>query len=71
MSLAETIRTHVREHRSGMLTDLLFALAWVTVVSVLFDVLDGPQWAFYLCMGAGVVAYFGFFASVEAAREKR
>jgi len=43
----------------------------VAVVSVLFDVLDGLQWAFYLCLGAGVVAYFGFFASVEAAREHR
>ncbi|ADQ69275.1 hypothetical protein C499_00035 [Halogeometricum borinquense DSM 11551] len=70
MSLAETIRNHVREHRSGMLTDLLFALVWVTGVSVLFDVLNGPQWAYYLCLGAGVVAYYGFFASLEAARER-
>ncbi|QIB76032.1 hypothetical protein G3I44_18160 [Halogeometricum borinquense] len=70
MSLAETIRNHVREHRSGMLTDLLFALVWVTGVSVLFDVLNGPQWAYYLCLCAGVVAYYGFFASLEAARER-
>ncbi|AFK20969.2 hypothetical protein E6P09_17575 (plasmid) [Haloferax mediterranei ATCC 33500] len=70
MSLTETIREHVREHRSGMLTDLLFALVWVTGVTVLFDVLNGPQWAYYLCLGAGVVAYYGFFASLEAAREQ-
>lgn len=71
MSLAETIRNHVREHRSGMLTDLLFALVWVTGVTVLFDVIRGPQWAYYLCLAAGVVAYYGFFASLDAARERR
>ncbi|ELZ80511.1 MULTISPECIES: hypothetical protein [Haloferax] len=68
MSLVQTIRDHVATHRSEMVTDLLFALAWVTVVSLLFDVVDGPQWAFYLCLAAGVVAHYGFFASVEAAR---
>lgn len=69
MPLADTVREHVREHRSGMLVDLLFAIAWVTVVTVVFDLLQGPQWAYYLTMFGGVIAYFGFFASLEAVRE--
>jgi hypothetical protein len=71
MKLADTIRDHVREHRSGMLADLVFALAWVTVVSVFFDIVEGPQWAYYLFMLSGVVAYFGFFWSLELTREER
>jgi hypothetical protein len=69
MSLAETIRNHVREHKRGMVTDLVFAIAWVTVVTVLFDTFDGPQTLYYLTMAAGVVAYFGFFWSLEAVRD--
>lgn len=71
MSLADTVRDHVREHRGGMIFDLAFAVAWVTVVSVVFQVLDGPQWAYYLCMALGVVAYFGFVASWQVAVERR
>ena len=68
--LLETVGKHVREHRSGMVVDLLFAVAWVTVVTVVFDVLPGgPQWLYYLTLVGGVVAYFGFFASLEAVRE--
>jgi hypothetical protein len=69
MSFREVVKHHISEHRSGMLLDLLFASSWVTMVSVLFDVLDGPQWAYYLCMLAGVVAYYGFFASLAVARD--
>lgn len=69
MSRYETIRDHWREHRSGMVVDLVFAVGWVTMVSVLFSVLDGPQWAYYLCMLSGVVAYYGFFASLTIARD--
>ncbi|MFC7167406.1 hypothetical protein [Halospeciosus flavus] len=68
MNPIETVREHVGEHRSGLLADLVFALAWVTFVNVFFDVVSGPQWAYYLFMAAGVVAYFGFFASLKAAR---
>lgn len=71
MSIADTIREHVREHRSGMVTDLVFALVWVTLVSAFFEWVDGPQWAYYMFMLAGVVAYFGFFWSLELAREKQ
>jgi hypothetical protein len=66
MSRLEAIGTHVRENRSGMFVDLVFAMAWVAVVSVIFDVLQGPQWALYLTLDAGVVAYYGFFWSLEA-----
>jgi hypothetical protein len=70
MSLADALREHVREHHRGMFVDLVFAVAWVTAVSVLFAVLDGPRWAYYLTMFGGVVAYYGFFASLEAARDR-
>lgn len=69
MSFSEVVKHHISEHRSGMLIDLVFACGWVTMVTVLFGVLDGPQWAYYLCMLAGVVAYYGFFASLAVARE--
>lgn len=69
MSDHETVRDHIREHRSGMVVDLVFAVGWVTMVTMLFNVLDGPQWAYYLCMLAGVAAYYGFFASLEIAQE--
>ena len=63
----ERLGDHLREHRGGIVTDLLFAVAWVTLVNALFRVVDGPTWAYYLFMAAGVVAYYGFFLSLEAA----
>lgn len=70
MGLAGTVRDHVREHRSGMAVDLAFAVVWVAAVTALFDLLQGPTWAYHLSLAGGVVAYFGFFASLEAAREE-
>lgn len=68
--LLETVGDHVREHRSGMVVDMLFALAWVTVVTVVFDLLPGgPQWLYYLTLLGGVVAYYGFFGSLEMVQE--
>jgi len=68
--LLETVGENVSEHRSGMVVDFVFALAWVTVVTVIFDLLPGgPQWLYYLTLLGGVVAYFGFFASLEAIQE--
>jgi hypothetical protein len=69
--LARAVQRHLRRHRWGMLVDLLFALLWVTVVSVTFGLLGAPQWATYLAMAAGVVAYYGFFWSLESARTNR
>ena len=60
-----------REERWGLLADLAFAVIWVTVVDVLFRVLEGPDWAYYMFMLAGIVAYFGFFASLKLARSVR
>ncbi len=53
-----------------MVHDLLFALAWVALVSFLFDVVfvSAPAWVFYMFMLAGIPAYFGFFWSLEAAK---
>lgn len=70
-SVLVAVGNHIDEHRSGMLVDLVFAMAWVTVVSVLFELVDWPQWAYYVTMGAGVVAYFGFFWSLEMARAQQ
>ncbi|WP_117591987.1 hypothetical protein [Haloprofundus halophilus] len=69
MSRLEAIGEHVQQHRRGMFVDLVFAMAWVTVVTLLFDFLQAPQWAYYLAMLCGVLAYYGFFWSLEAARE--
>ncbi|ELY87625.1 hypothetical protein C483_17038 [Natrialba hulunbeirensis JCM 10989] len=65
--LAEWLRT-AREERWGLLFDLVFAIVWVTMVDGLFRVLEGPDWAYYGFMLAGIVAYFGFVTSLEYAR---
>lgn len=70
MSVLEALRDHVREHRSGMAFDLAFAVIYVAVVSALFDLLGAPAWARYLALLGGVVAYFGFVASLQVARER-
>jgi hypothetical protein len=69
-ALVDRVRSHVGENRTGMFQDLVFAVAWVTSVSLLFDhvFVGAPQWAFYLAMFGGVPAYFGFFASLTVAK---
>jgi hypothetical protein len=71
MDALDRLGEYVREHRSGMLTDLVFAIAWVTLVNVIFELLDGPDWAYYMFMLAGIVAYFGMVWSFEIARERK
>lgn len=73
MSLKTRLGEHVREHRTGMLYDLVFALTWVTLVSVLFDHVftSAPRWAYYLFMVAAIPAYFGFILSLAVAREQQ
>ncbi|THE62966.1 hypothetical protein D8Y22_21185 [Salinadaptatus halalkaliphilus] len=72
MSLTDRLREHVRDNRGGMLYDLMFAVVWVGLVSFLFDVVftDAPRWAFYMFMLAGIPAYFGFFISLEIAKNQ-
>ena len=72
-SLADRLREHVSENRGGMLSDLVFAIAWVTVVSLLYDFAfpTSPQWVLYMFMLAGIPAYFGFFISLEIAKKGR
>lgn len=72
-SLTDRVRSHVSENRTGMLQDLAFAVVWVTLVSVLYDFAfaDSPQWVLYMFMLAGIPAYFGFFISLEMAKENR
>lgn len=53
-----------------MLHDLLFAVVWVTLVSLLFELVEGPRWAYYMLMLAGIPAYFGFVLSFEMARKQ-
>jgi hypothetical protein len=66
MSVIERLRDVVERHGRGLATDLAFAVVWVTLVEVFFALVDGPQWAYYMFMLAGIVAYFGFFASLGA-----
>lgn len=56
-----------RDQRWGILADLAFAVLWVTMVEVFFRVLEGPTWAYYMFMLAGVAAYFGLIWSTEFA----
>lgn len=60
-----------REQRWGILTDLAFAIVWVTLVDLLFQLIEGPTWAYYLMMLAGVVAYYAFVWNLDLAREWR
>lgn len=60
-----------REERWGILVDLAFAIIWVTLVDLLFQVVEGPTWAYYLLMLTGIVVYFAFAWNLELAREWR
>ncbi|MUW15942.1 hypothetical protein GJ633_16070 [Halorubrum sp. CBA1125] len=71
-SLADRLRSQVREHRVGMIYDLAFAVVWVTFVSLLYDVAfaSAPRWVLYMFMLAGIPAYFGFVVSLSVARDR-
>jgi len=73
MSAGEKLKKYVTENRDGILNDLIFAALWVGIVSVLFEVAfpDAPTWAFYLCLAAGIPAYYGFFLSLEIAAKQQ
>ncbi len=70
MSRRDRLVERLRENRTGMLHDLIFAVVWVGFVSLLFDFVfvSAPTWALYLFMLAGIPAYFGFFYSLEQAK---
>lgn len=63
--------TTARTERWGMLTDLAFAVVWVTMVETIFTLLDGPTWAYYLFMVAGIAAYFGLIWSFKVAEAQQ
>jgi hypothetical protein len=71
MSLDDRLREHVRENKSGMMNDLIFAVVWVGFISILFDFVfvDAPYWVFVMFMLAGIPAYLGFFWSWELLEE--
>jgi len=50
----------------------MFAVIWVAIVSFLFDFLftEAPIYAFYLCLLAGIPAYFGFIISLQLAKQQ-
>lgn len=72
MSITDQLREHVSDNRTGMVHDLMFAVVWVGLVSMLFDFVftSAPSWVFYMFMLAGIPAYFGFFFSLELARSQ-
>ena len=49
-TIADRVRSHLSENRTGMFHDLVFAVTWVALVSLLFDFVfvDAPAWA-YTC----------------------
>lgn len=59
------------QHSRGMFLDLVFAVVWVAGVSVLVEVLDGPTWALYLLLLAGIPAYYLFFTSLAQAKARQ
>lgn len=61
------IGEYVVENRHGMVGDLVFAIVWVTIVNAFFRLVDGPTWAYYMFMVAGVLAYFGLVYSAQVA----
>ncbi|NHN43301.1 hypothetical protein G9C85_16915 [Halorubellus sp. JP-L1] len=61
------MREHVVENRDTVLADLAFAVVWVAAVTLLFDLTGGPQWAYHLTLASGILAHYGFFASLDAA----
>ncbi|MFB6270802.1 MAG: hypothetical protein ABEH83_12720 [Halobacterium sp.] len=71
MSVLDAVRDHVAEHHDGMLFDLVFAIAWVTVVSLLFKGFDAPESVYYAALASGVVAYYGFVYSMQAAKAQQ
>lgn len=70
MSVIDRLREYAVTHQRGIVHDLLFALVWVGLVSAIFSVVDGPQWAYYLLMLTGVPAYFGFVYSWQLAKQQ-
>lgn len=73
MSLGDRLREQVTGNSQGMLYDLLFAVVWVTFISMLFEYIfvTAPTWAYYMFMLCGIPAYFGFFLSLEMARAQQ
>lgn len=69
MSRLRRLSKYVRENRRGILTDLAFAFVWVTIVNAFFEFTDGPQWAYYMFMLSGIVAYFLLFELTDAVDE--
>lgn len=69
MSRLERLGEYVQKNRSGIFTDLVFAVVWVTLINVIFTLIEGPQWAYYMFMLAGIVAYFGLIWSLEIAKK--
>ena len=69
-SRIDRVREHVVENRDTVLADLAFAVVWVAVVTLLFDVLSGPRWVYHLTLAGGVVAHYGFFTSLDVVSDK-
>lgn len=73
MSFGDRLQNHLRDNKRGMLHDVVFALVWVTFISMLFEFifLSAPTWAYYMFMLSGIPAYFGFFWSLDMARAQQ
>lgn len=63
------IGNHIYENKDGMAFDLVFAVVWVTIVSVFVALVDAPTMARYVLLATGIPAYFGFVYSLELAKQ--
>lgn len=69
MSL-EALRDHVEENRRGMLVDVVFAVVWVTLATIIANALHAPDYARYILMLAGIPAYYALFISLDVLEQQ-
>ncbi|MFP4188431.1 MAG: hypothetical protein ACOCRA_00095 [Halobacteria archaeon] len=70
MSL-DSLRDHVTENRRGMLVDIVFAVVWVTLATVIANALQAPDYARYILMLAGIPAYYALFISLDVLEQQQ
>lgn len=67
MDVRKRVAQYLDREGQGMVFDLVFALGWVGIVSVIFSAIGGPQWLYYALLLGGIPAYFLFIASWKLA----
>lgn len=71
MRFRDHLRQYLDREGHGMVFDLVFAIVWVGLISVLFSGIGGPQWLYYVLLLGGIPAYFLFISSWEFAKQQQ